>query len=159
MTADRRSANARALERILSVEPKWTAVRSAREALALPDHVLLHAGPPLPDPRTPPPPMLNAAVLACLYEGWAKTEAEAEGLIAAGTVKLQPTYGRRCSSPLACMISAGTTLAVIESGAGNDAVRWHSFLGTGGGARDPVHHLPAASGIPGKERGEIDDRD
>lgn len=144
MTADRRTANARALERILSVEPKWTAVRSAREALALPDHVLLHAGPPLPDPRTPPPPMLNAAVLACLYEGWAKSEAEAEALISSGAVRLEPTFQHRCSSPLVSMISARTTLAVIESGAGQDVVRWHAFLGTGGGAqmrfgaRDPA---------------------
>jgi len=144
MTADRRTANARALERILAVEPKWTAVRSAREALALPDHVLLHAGPPLPDPRTPPPPMLNAAVLACLYEGWAKSEAEAEALISSGAVRLEPTFQHRCSSPLVSMISASTTLAVIESGAGQDVVRWHAFLGTGGGAqmrfgaRDPA---------------------
>ena len=135
MTADRRQANASALERIISVEPRWVAVKSAREALGLPDKVLLHAGPPLPDPRTPPPPMLNAAVLSCLYEGWARTEAEAEAMIASGAVRLEPTFLHRCSSPLVSMISASTTLVVIESGQGAQAVRWHAFLGTGGGTQ------------------------
>ncbi len=133
MKTDRSAANARALERILAVEPRWTAVRPASEAIGLPDRVLLHAGPPLPDPKRPPPPMLNSAVLACLYEGWAKDDAEAEKLIAGGAVKLEPTFTRRVSSPLVSMVSARTTLAVIE-----DAVSkatWFSFLGTGGGAQ------------------------
>jgi len=126
-------ANARALARILAVEPRWTAVRSAAGALGLPDRVLLHAGPPLPDPQSPPPPMLNSAVLACIYEGWAKDDAEAEKLIASGAVKLEPSFTRRVSTPLVSMVSARTTLAVIE-----DAVSkatWFAFLGTGGGAQ------------------------
>lgn len=126
-------ANATALERILAVEPRWTAVRTAREAIGLPDRVLLHAGPPLPDPTRPPPPMLNAAVLACLYEGWAKDDAEAEKLVASGTVKLEPTFTRRVSSPLVSMVSAGTTLAVIEDA--RSGANWFAFLGTGGGAQ------------------------
>lgn len=133
MKNDHSAANARALERILAVEPRWTAVRPASEAIGLPDRVLLHAGPPLPDPTRPPPPMLNSAVLACLHEGWAKDDAEAEKLIASGAVKLEPTFTRRVSSPLVSMVSASTTLAVIE-----DAVSkatWFSFLGTGGGAQ------------------------
>lgn len=133
MTTDRRAVNARALDRILSVEPRWTAVRPASEAIGLPDRVLLHAGPPLPDPTRPPPPMLNSAVLACLYEGWAKDDAEAEKLVASGAVKLEPTFTRRVSSPLVSMVSARTTLAVIEDG--NSKATWYSFLGTGGGAQ------------------------
>ncbi len=133
MKTDRSAANARALERILDVVPRWTAVRPAREAIGLPDRTLLHAGPPLRDPTRPPPPMLNSAVLACLYEGWAEDEAEAEKLVAGGGVRLEPTFTRRVSSPLVSMVSASTTLAVIE-----DAVSkatWFSFLGTGGGAQ------------------------
>jgi len=127
------AANVRALERILSVDPRWTAVRPASEVIGLPDRVLLHAGPPLPDPTRPPPPMLNSAVLACLYEGWAKDDAEAERLVASGAVKLEPTFTRRVSSPLVSMVSARTTLAVIEDG--NSKAAWYSFLGTGGGAQ------------------------
>ena len=133
MTTDRSTANERALGRILAVQPRWTAVRPASEAIGLPDRMLLHAGPPLPDATRPPPPMLNAAVLACLYEGWAKDDAEAEKLIAGGAVKLEPTFTRRVSSPLVSMVSARTTLAVIEDAASK--ATWFSFLGTGGGAQ------------------------
>ena len=62
----------RALARIAAVRPQWTAVREARAALGLEGRVLLHAGPPLGDATRPPPAMLNAAVLSCLHEGWAR---------------------------------------------------------------------------------------
>ena len=133
MKNDPSPANALALARILAVEPRWTAVRPASEAVGLPDKVLLHAGPPLPDPKSPPPPMLNSAVLACLYEGWAKDDAQAERLIASGEVKLEPSFTRRVSTPLVSMVSARTTLAVIGDETSN--ATWFSFLGTGGGAQ------------------------
>lgn len=128
------SPNAQALARIAACEPRWTAIRSAREAVDLPDRVLLHAGPPLANPRMPPPPMFNSAVLACLHEGWAKNEAAAEQLIATGEVRLEPTHGWRVSAPLVCMVSANTPLLVIESAA-TPATRWHAFMGTGAGAQ------------------------
>lgn len=133
MKTDRIAANATALARILAVDPQWTAVRPAREAIGLEDRVLLHAGPPLTDPTRPPPPMLNSAVLACLYEGWAKDDAEAEKMIASGAVKLEPSFTRRVSIPLVSMVSARTTLVVIEDAASK--ATWFSFLGTGGGAQ------------------------
>jgi hypothetical protein len=132
--------NARALARTLAVEPRWTGVRDARTALGMPERLLLHAGPPLPDPQRPPAPMLNSAVLACLYEGWAKDDAQAESQIASGAVKLEPSFAHRVSIPLAAMVSPSTTLAEVADGHS----RWFSFLGTGGGAqmrfgsRDPV---------------------
>lgn len=141
-SSERSQANQRALARILAVEPQWTAVRSAREALGLDGRVLLHAGPPLADPKAPPPPMLNSAVLACLYEGWAADEPEAERLIADGGVRLESSAGRRVSTPLVSMVSPRTTLAVIRDATAG--AEWFSFLGTGGGAqmrfgaRDPA---------------------
>jgi hypothetical protein len=77
--------------------------------------------------------MLNSAVLSCLYEGWAKDEPEAEKLVASGAVKLEPSVTRRVSTPLASMVSARTTLAVIEDA--TSGAKWFSFLGTGGGAQ------------------------
>ena len=133
MNTDRSQANAAALAKIVAVDPKWTAVRPASEVIGLPDRVLLHAGPPLPDPKSLPPPMLNSAVLACLYEGWAKDDAEAEKLIASGEVKLEPSLTRRVSTPLVSMVSARTTVAVIRDA--NSKAEWFSFLGTGGGAQ------------------------
>ena len=128
MKTERGAANARALERIVSVEPRWTAVRPACEAIGLADRVLLHAGPPLPDPTRPPPPMLNSAVLACLYEGWARNEAEAEELIAHGAVKLEPRTPdrQRCCLPgrmrsLQCLHVMTRTLSpALMEGEGSD---------------------------------------
>ena len=127
--------NARALARIAACVPRWVAVRTAREAVGLPDRTLLHCGPPLADARRPPPPMRNAAVLACLHAGWAGDMAMAERQIATGDVRLEPGYGWRVSTPLVALVSAATPLVVIESGAAASTLRWHAFLGTGGGAQ------------------------
>ena len=124
-------ANDQALARILAVEPRWTGVRQTRTALGLPERVLLHAGPPLPDPQRLPAPMLNSAVLACVYEGWAKHNAQAESLIASGAVALEPSVAHRVSIPLAAMVSPSTTLAEVSDGRRS----WFSFLGTGAGAQ------------------------
>jgi hypothetical protein len=112
-----------------AVRPQWTAVRDARTALGLEGRVLLHAGPPLQDPTRPPPPMLNAAVLSCLHEGWARTPEEAEGLLASGAVRLEPSYTRSVATPLVAMVSPKTTLAEISDGDHH----YHAFLGTGAG--------------------------
>ena len=123
-----------------AVRPQWSAVRSAREALGLEGRVLLHAGPPLKDPTRPPTPMLNAAVLSCLHEGWARTPDEAERLLASGAVRLEPSYTRSVATPLVAMVSPKTTLAEISDG----ERRYYAFLGTGAGpqqrfgTRDPA---------------------
>ena len=123
-----------------AVRPQWTAVRDARTALGLEDKVLLHAGPPLEDPTRPPTPMLNSAVLSCLHEGWARDAAEAERLVAAGAVRLEPSYTRAVATPLVAMVSPRTTLAEIADG----ERRYYAFLGTGAGpqqrfgSRDPA---------------------
>ena len=125
-----------------AVRPQWTAVRDARSALGLEGRTLLHAGPPLADPTHPPIPMLNAAVLSCLHEGWARTPEEAERLLAAGTVRLEPSYTRSVATPLAAMVSPKTTVAEIADEVGGS--RYYAYLGTGAGpqqrfgTRDPA---------------------
>ncbi len=151
MSSTLSAANASALARIFACQPRWTGVINARDALGLPDHVLLHAGPPLADPLRPPPPMRNAALLACVHEGWAGDIAAAERLFDSGAVKLEPGLAHRVSMPLVALVGARSTLAVIDAGVdveygsagdgGNSdgnvgsTARWHSFLGTGGGAQ------------------------
>jgi uncharacterized protein DUF1116 len=112
-----------------AVRPQWTAVKSARDALGLEGPVLLHAGPPLQDPTRPPIPMLNAAVLSCLHEGWAHDAAGAERLLASGAVRLEPSHTRNVATPLAAMVSPNTRLAEISDG----ERRYYAFLGTGAG--------------------------
>ncbi|MGE0873355.1 MAG: DUF1116 domain-containing protein [Burkholderiales bacterium] len=124
-------ANRKAFERIAAVRPQWTGVKDARSALGLEDRVLLHAGPALRKPTQPPPPMLNSAVLSCLYEGWAADAREAEAQIASGAVRLAPSYTRGVATPLVSMVSPRTTLAEVADG----ERRYYAFLGTGGGAQ------------------------
>ena len=129
------NANARALARIMRRTPRWVGVAAAREAPGLADRVLLHAGPPLIDPTQPPPAMRHAALLACLHEGWAADEAAAGQLIQSGEVRLEPGVMHRISTPLVSLVSASTTLAIIDAGEDEANTRWYGFLGTGGGAQ------------------------
>jgi hypothetical protein len=123
------TANAKALERIAAVRPQWTSVRAAADALGLKGKVLLHAGPSQLDPARLPPPMRNSAVLSCLHEKWAASEAEAEQLLASGAVMLEPSHTRSVATPLVAMVSPSTTVAEIADG----DRRYFAFLGTGGG--------------------------
>jgi hypothetical protein len=129
------SANARALARIVRRAPRWVGVAPAREVLKLEERVLLHAGPALNDSTRPPPAMRYAAMLACLHEGWAADEAAAAHLIQSGEVRLEPGGAHRVATPLVAMVSASTTLAVIDAGEAEASARWYGFLGTGGGAQ------------------------
>ncbi|RXZ33796.1 DUF1116 domain-containing protein [Oxalobacteraceae bacterium CAVE-383] len=140
-------ANRHALDRLTAVRPAWTAVRTARHALDLPDLTLLHAGPPLNNPCAPPAPLLSSAVLCCLYEGWAKDEAQAEALIAEGRVALVPAQAYGAVTPLAAVISPRATLVEItdlnDSAVAGRRRAW-SLLGSGAGpqlrfgSRDPA---------------------
>ncbi|MDB5729331.1 MAG: hypothetical protein JWQ00_2536, partial [Noviherbaspirillum sp.] len=127
-------ANRRALDRLRAVRPAWTAVRNAGDALSLPSFTLLHAGPPLQNPRRPCPPLLSSAVLCCLYEGWASDEAQAEALIASGRVALRPAQQYGVVTPLAAMISPRTSLVEIaDLEAPEQGGRAWSLLGSGAG--------------------------
>ncbi len=81
--------------------------------------------------------MLSSAVLCCLYEGWARTESEAEQLIANGTVKLVPAQSYGVVTPLAAVISPTTSLVEVSDAAAPGATgrRAWSLLGSGAGAQ------------------------
>ena len=102
------------LDALLTIRPHWTNLAPASDLLELEERWLLHAGPPLADPLSPPAPLLSSAVLACLYEGWAKTEEQAERLVRSGEVRLQPAQDHRCVTPLAALVTPSTTMIVVE---------------------------------------------
>lgn len=137
------AANTVALDRIVAVRPIWTRVIAAGDALALPDRALLHAGPPLADPMHPPAPIASSAVLACMHEGWAENESEAEQMIASGTVRLLPGHPFGVVMPLAAIASARTSLVEVSDASGLSARSW-SLLASGAGpqlrfgTRDPA---------------------
>ena len=69
-------------------DPFWIDVQSAGDFLSLPDKTILHSGPPIEYARMC---VLHrrGMVNACLFEGWAKTEAEAEALLERGEVRCE----------------------------------------------------------------------
>jgi hypothetical protein len=125
-------ANQQGLGRLYAVRPHWQAVARARDAIGLPDFTLLHAGPPYADPCDPAPPVLSSAVLCCLYEKWASTEAQAERLIASGQVKLLSAQSLGVVTPLAAVVSPSSTLVEIADPRDPSRRAW-SLLGSGAG--------------------------
>ncbi|GAB2901435.1 hypothetical protein GCM10027093_42850 [Paraburkholderia jirisanensis] len=126
------AANHAALERLYAVRPHWQRVVRARDALNLPDYTLLHAGPPYEDPRDPAAPVLSSAVLSCLYEKWAATEAEAERLIANGWVRLVSAQSYGVVTPLAAVVSPSAMLVEVADPVASARRAW-SLLGSGAG--------------------------
>jgi hypothetical protein len=124
------SPNSMGIEAILSSEPCWIAVGTAADLIKLPDMTILHAGPPLINPYEPPPAILNSTILACIYEGWAKNEEDAENLIKLGAINLKPSHDYRVSIPLAAVVSKSTPLTVIQVDK-NSKQLWYGFLGSG----------------------------
>jgi len=77
--------------------------------------VLLHAGPPFRG--APPPPVINSAIQALLFEGLSSSAAEARELLRRGEVGLQPAQNHRVATPLAQVVSASMLmLAVAQKG-------------------------------------------
>ena len=106
------------LAAVLATQPQLQAVATAAQAFGLPPRVLLHAGPPLADPLSPPPVLWSSALLTCVHEGWAPDLDGAEALLRSGAVAWQPAQAWGCVVPLAFVVSAGTPLFEVGDGAG-----------------------------------------
>lgn len=113
-TPDIDQANRTAIERMTAARPRLVGVASAREAIAdFPDHLLLHAGPPIEWDRMSGP-LRGAVIGALLYEGRATTEAEAVALVESGAVAFEPCHHRGAVGPMAGVISASMQVYVLE---------------------------------------------
>jgi hypothetical protein len=106
----------RSLAALLAAQPALLGVGTAGTLLGLPPRTLLHAGPPLRNPRQPPPVLLSSAVMLCLHEGWAHGMAEAETLVRDGGLTWEPAQSRACVVPLAHLVSATTPLLEVGDG-------------------------------------------
>ncbi len=114
-------ANAEALGRLTSGEPFVVDCRPAGEALELPEHVVLHAGPPIAWARMCEP-MQTAVLCAIRYEGWAANDDAARTLVESGRVRLHPCHHWRAVGPMAGIITRSMPVFVVENRAyGNRA--------------------------------------
>jgi Protein of unknown function (DUF1116) len=100
----RNAANRVAVERILAAGSQLVDVRPAREVIGLQDRTLLHSGPPLTW-ETASGPMRGALIGACLFEGWADDVEDAERILAAGQITLDPCHHHRTVGPMAGVTS------------------------------------------------------
>jgi hypothetical protein len=100
----RNVANRVAVERILAAGSQLVDVRPARDVIGLADRTLLHSGPPLTW-ETASGPMRGALLGACIFEGWATDAEDAERILAAGEITLDPCHHHRTVGPMAGVTS------------------------------------------------------
>jgi hypothetical protein len=113
-------ANRTAVERMTSVRPMLTGIARAGDVIpGLHADLLLHAGPPIAWERASGP-LRGAVIGALLFEGRARTEAEAVALVERGEIRLEPCHHHAAVGPMAGVISPSMRVYVIE-----DAVHGH----------------------------------
>ena len=112
---DVEAANATAVGRMLAARPVLTGLAIAGEAIpGMRANLLLHAGPPIEWERASGP-LRGALIGALLFEGLAKSEAAAMGMIQAGEVDLAPCHHHNAVGPMAGVISASMQVYVVEN--------------------------------------------
>ena len=105
-------ADHHATEAFIDVEPAWTGMRSAADALGLETHTMLHSGPPAIPAHTLVKPILNSAAVACVFEGWADNLDDALEMVRSGSIKFMPAQDHLVATPMAAVVSP--SMQVIE---------------------------------------------
>src|SRR5207245_10796072 len=108
------AANAQAVGRITSADPVLIDIAPAGEVIpGLVGRMILHSGPPVGWSR-----MCGAQRGACigmvLFEGWAKSPAEAEQLLASGAITLEPNHPHQAVGPMAGTITGSLPVFVVK---------------------------------------------
>jgi hypothetical protein len=119
---DINAANQTVLERILEARPVLVGVGRALDLIPnmRPD-LVLHAGPPITWDRASGP-LRGAIIGGLIYEGLARTEAEAVALVERGEVRLDPCHHHAAVGPMAGVTTASMQVYIIENqAAGNRA--------------------------------------
>lgn len=112
---DIEQANQTAVQRMMAARPMLMGVATARDVIpGMRDNLLLHAGPPIEWPRMSGP-LRGAVIGALLYEGLAKDEAAAVGMIEAGEVEFEPCHHHQTVGPMAGVTSASMAVYVLEN--------------------------------------------
>ena len=109
------SANARAVERIVSSQPVLADVAlHARDVWPDMGRTLMHAGAPVAwDAMCGP--MRGAMIGALLYERWADSPQQAEALLRAGEIRLEQCHDRHAVGPMSGIISPSMPVFVVTN--------------------------------------------
>lgn len=109
-------ANAAVIEQIRRARPHWLDVQPASSLISELNKgkTLLHAGPPMRWQEMTGP-MKGACVGACLFEGWAKDEAQALAILEQGEVNFIPCHHVNAVGPMGGITSASMPMLVVEN--------------------------------------------
>ena len=108
-------ANQTAVERMMSARPILKAVSAARDVIpGMKDNLFLHAGPPIEWERMSGP-LRGAMIGAMLFEGLAKSEAEAISMAEKGVVEFDSCHHHGAVGPMAGVTSASMKVYVVEN--------------------------------------------
>jgi hypothetical protein len=118
---DLHPADRQALARMHAVHPVWRGIALARDVVAFPGRVILHAGPPVA-PGMIAQPLANSAIMAVLFEGWAHDVETAVALLERGDAKLLPAQDHCTMVPLAAVLSPNMAVQVVADGRSSDNV-------------------------------------
>jgi len=112
---DIENANQTALNHLMDARPILKGVATARDVIpGMRANLLLHAGPPIEWARMSGP-LRGAMIGAMLFEGLAKTEAEAVALAERGEVQFEPCHEHATVGPMAGVTSASMQVYVVEN--------------------------------------------
>ena len=119
---DIEAANQEVVGRIQRGQAVLAGMGVAREVIpGMHDHLILHAGPPVPWERMCGP-QRGAVMGALIYEGLAGDEAEAARLAASGGVEFAPCHHHHAVGPMAGVVSPSMPVFILENKAfGNRA--------------------------------------
>ena len=106
-------ANTAVIDRIKEARPRWIDVKPAKEVIPAiqTGQKLLHAGPPVEWAHMSGP-VRGACIGACLFEGWAKDEAEALALLNGGKIEFIPCHHVDAVGPMGGITSANMPMIV-----------------------------------------------
>ena len=115
MNIDIDQANTTAVNRLMEARPILKGVAPARDVVpGMKDNLLLHAGPPIEWERMSGP-LRGAIIGAMLFEGLAKSEAEATSMAERGEVEFDSCHHHGAVGPMAGVISPSMKVYVVEN--------------------------------------------
>lgn len=116
------AANEEAFRRLVAADPVLVDVAPASEVIpGLKDRMILHAGPPVGWDRMCGA-QRGACIGMCLFEGWARDAGEAQRMLEAGEIALEPNHTHGAVGPMAGTTTRNMWVWVVENRAfGNRA--------------------------------------
>ncbi len=115
MTLNIDAANEIAVQRMIEARPVLIGLDKALDVIpGMHADLLLHAGPPITWERASGP-LRGAIIGALIFEGRAQNAAEAEALITAGEIKLEPCHHHNTVGPMAGVTSPSMRVYIVEN--------------------------------------------